>query len=115
MNLHIRNLLLAAGVAASLGAVSAGVYAVAAAEAGASHFAGQLSMKADEGVPHDMVTALKADEGVPHNLVAGHVPGDEGVPQNLVAGHVPGDEGVPQNLVAGLVPGDEGVPQNLVA
>jgi hypothetical protein len=28
-----------------------------------------IALKADEGVPHNLVTAMKADEGVPHNLV----------------------------------------------
>jgi hypothetical protein len=83
MNLHIRNALLAAGVAASLTAASAGVYAVAAKQAGATHFGGNVSLKADEGVPHNLVTALKADEGVPQNLVTA-MKSDEGVPHNLV-------------------------------
>lgn len=30
---------------------------------------GPIALKADEGVPHNLVTALNADEGVPHNLV----------------------------------------------
>ena len=85
MSFHIRNALLAAGVAASLAAVSAGVYAFASAEAGATHFGGKLSLQADEGVPRNLVTALKSDEGVPQNLVTA-MKSDEGVPQNLVTG-----------------------------
>jgi hypothetical protein len=42
-----------------------------------------IALKADEGVPHNLVTAMKADEGVPQNLVTA-MKADEGVPQNLV-------------------------------
>ena len=110
MNFHIRNLLLAAGVAASFATVSVGVYAVAATQAGTGHFSEKLSLQADEGVPQNLVTAMKSDEGVPQNLVTS-LKSDEGVPQNLVTS-LKSDEGVPQNLVA--LKADEGVPQNLV-
>jgi hypothetical protein len=56
-----------------------------------------IAMKADEGVPQNLITALRADEGVPHNLVTAMV-FDEGVPWNLVTA-MNADEGVPQNLV----------------
>ena len=98
MNLHLRNILLAAGVAAALTSASMGVYAYAAAQAGATHFGGKLSLQADEGVPRNLETAMKADEGVPQNMVTA-LKADEGVPQNLVA--LKSDEGVPQNLVTG--------------
>ncbi len=57
------------------------------------------------------VTAMKADEGVPQNLIAQHR-SDEGVPQNLITA-MKSDEGVPQNLITAMT-ADEGVPQNLV-
>ena len=58
-----------------------------------------IALKADEGVPQNLVTALKADEGVPQNLVTA-LKEDEGTPQNLVTA-MKADEGVPQNLVTG--------------
>lgn len=42
-----------------------------------------IALKADEGVPQNLVTALKADEGVPQNRVIA-MKADEGVPRNLV-------------------------------
>ena len=45
--------------------------------------AAMAGFSADEGTPHNLVTALKADEGVPQNLITA-MTSDEGVPQNLV-------------------------------
>ena len=59
--------------------------------------AGLLRLRSDEGVPHNLVTALKADEGVPQNLVTA-LKADDGVPQNLVTA-MKADDGVPQNMV----------------
>ncbi|HZH07016.1 MAG TPA: hypothetical protein VEY69_10100 [Lautropia sp.] len=64
--INIHSIAFAAVAATLLGGASAG-----------------YSMKHDEGVPHNLVTALKQDEGVPHNLVTA-LKQDEGVPHNLV-------------------------------
>ena len=41
------------------------------------------AMRADEGVPQNMITAMRADEGVPQGMIIA-MKADEGVPQNLV-------------------------------
>jgi hypothetical protein len=76
-----RNTVIAAGIAAAfaLGASAAFIN-----HDGYSDLRGNgIALKADEGVPHNLITALKADEGVPHNLVTA-MKADEGVPHNLV-------------------------------
>lgn len=87
---------------------------------------GASAMKADEGVPQDLVAAikvaesglhntivaLKADEGVPHNLVTCGGNSQECTSHNLVAASQP-DEATPQHPI-GALKADEGMPQNLV-
>ena len=93
-----RNYLISAAMAATFAAgasaayLSEGIYG--APRPGAST---DTAMRADEGVPHNLVTAMKADEGVPQNMVTA-IKADEGVPQNLVTA-MKADEGVPQNLM----------------
>jgi hypothetical protein len=94
--MSIRNTVIAAGVVAT---VAVGVSAAFVDHGGAPGILrSALALKADEGVPQNLVTALKADEGVPQNLVTA-LKADEGVPQNLVTA-MKADEGVPQNLVS---------------
>jgi hypothetical protein len=69
---------LAAGVSAAQ--LSEGVYGTP--RSGTSLVA---AMKADEGVPWNMIIAMNPDEGVPKGMVTA-MKADEGVPQNLLMG-----------------------------
>ncbi len=67
--MKVRNYVLAATVAATLAGGASAAYLSEDIYGAPRHesFTG-VAMKADEGVPRNLVTALKADEGVPRNL-----------------------------------------------
>jgi len=98
-------------VAGILAMLIAGAYGAHMAEEVLQARALMKSAAADEGLPHNLITALKADEGVPHHLVTA-MKADEGVPHNLVA-TLPVDEGTPFRLRLALQ-ADEGVPLDLL-
>ena len=84
-------------VAGILAMLIAGAYGAHMAEEVLQARALMKSAAADEGLPHNLITALKADEGVPHHLVA-TLPVDEGTPFRLRLA-LQADEGVPLDLV----------------